>query len=65
MVNIYIFYEICLWPNISGADFALGNSLFGGAELNKMLILISINILAMVLELIHIDSQIAVGLIKT
>ena len=29
VVNIYIVYKIILWSNIHGADFALGNSLFG------------------------------------
>ena len=38
MVNIYIVYEINLWPLIVGKDFAFGNFLFEAAKWIKMLI---------------------------
>ena len=34
-VNIYIVCKIILWSNIHGADFALGNSLFGLVKLTQ------------------------------
>ena len=48
LVTIYIVYEMILWSNIQGADFTLGNSLFGDVKLtqNAHPDLISINILA-------------------
>ena len=35
VVNIYIVYEINLWPFVFGKKFALGNSLFRAVKLNK------------------------------
>ena len=35
VVNIYIVYEISLWPYTQGVDFTLGNSLFGAIKLTK------------------------------
>ena len=35
MLNIYVVYEINLWPFNVGKDFALGNSLFGAVKLTK------------------------------
>ena len=32
VVNVYIACEINLWLNIQGADFALGNSVFGAVN---------------------------------
>ena len=34
-MNIYIVFEIHLWPFNVGRDFALGNSLFGVVKLTK------------------------------
>ena len=34
-VNLFIVYEINLWSNIKGEDFAFGNSLFGTVKLTK------------------------------
>ena len=50
--NILTVYEINLWPFKYSSDFMLKNCFFGAVKLTKMLILISINILAMVLDLI-------------
>ena len=35
MVNLYIVYEINLWPYNIGTDFTLGNSLFEAVKLTK------------------------------
>ena len=35
MVNSYIAIKINLWSHLQGADFALGNSLFGAVNLTK------------------------------
>ena len=71
MVNIYIAYEINLWSFNVGKGFALENSFsrFFLEQLSwlKMLILISINILAMVLDLMQVEVfhyQMVVGLVK-
>ena len=32
MISIYIVYDINLWSSIQGAEFAFGNSLFGGVK---------------------------------
>ena len=50
--NILTVYEINLWPFKYSSDFMLKSCFFGAVKLTKMLILISINILAMVLDLI-------------
>ena len=34
-MNIYIVYEISLWPFKQTVDFTLGNSLFGAVQLTK------------------------------
>ena len=34
-MNIYIVYEINLWPFTVGKDFVLGNSLFGAIKFTK------------------------------
>ena len=36
MVNIYIVYEINLWPFTVAKDLALENSLFGAVKLTKI-----------------------------
>ena len=35
MVNIYIVYDINLWPFTVNRDFVLGNSLFGAIKITK------------------------------
>ena len=66
-VDIYILYKIKFWWYTQSVDFTSGNILFGAIKSTKMLILISINILAMILDLMHVEVfwyQIVVGLVK-
>ena len=35
VVSIYVIYEENLWENAQGADFTLGNSLFGAVKMTK------------------------------
>ena len=66
-MSTYIVYEIHLWPFNVGADFTIGNSLLGAAKLIKNADPESINLLAMVLDLMCVDVsrfQILVGLVK-
>ena len=67
-VNTYIVYEINLWQFTVGKDFALRNFLFGVVVSTTNLILISINILVMVLNLMHVEvfrNLMVVGLVRT
>lgn len=34
-VNLYIVYQVTLWPYDLGAEFTIGNCLFGAVKLNK------------------------------
>ena len=64
LVNIYIVYEINLWPFKQRASFTSREFLFGAV---KLLIFININILDMVLDLIHMEVfryLMVVGLVK-
>ena len=65
VVNIYIVHEVSLCPFNIGKYFALGNLLFGAVKL--MLVMISINILAMILDLMCVEVfyyEMVVGLAK-
>lgn len=67
VVNICIVYEIILWPYILGANFVIGISLFGAIKFAKNDDLINVNILAVVLDLMHVEDfhyQMVVGLAK-
>ena len=48
-MNVYIVYEISLWPFKQSPDFTLGNSLFGALGGLKMLNLLNISIQDIVL----------------
>ena len=54
VVNIYIVYEINLWP--FKTDFTLGKSLLGTVKLTKMLVLTNISIRDMVVDFMHIKA---------
>ena len=67
VVNIYIFYEINLWPFTVEKGFALRNSLFGAVKLPKNTVLININIPDMLLALMHAQVSpylVVVGLVR-
>ena len=55
ILNLYIVYKTNLWSYNIQTNFALENSSFGVVELIKKLIVISIFILDIVLDLIHVQ----------
>ena len=55
MVSIYIAYATNLWLFNADKGFVLGSFLFVAVKLTKMPFLISINILAIVLELMYVE----------
>ena len=67
VLYFYIVYEINIWPYYAGADFALGNSLFGAVKLTKNADLDKYPIQDMVLDLMCLQSyhwQMVIDLVK-
>ena len=56
VINLYISYKLDPWSRDLNADFTLVNCLFGAVNLIKMLIVINMDIVAIVLNSMHVHN---------